>query len=89
MKPAGFSRPAAEPEEDVPTPTWIIVASWIGVLLMLVFCYQQYVVDQHGERQIEPVLGWPADAVAAEVSDEGDSEAAEEPAADEEDEEEE
>ena len=87
VKPAGFSRPAAEPEEDVPTPTWLIVASWIGVVLMLVFCYQQFVVDQHGERATEPTLGWPSDAVAAEVSDEGDAEEA--PAAEESDDEEE
>lgn len=85
VKPAGFSRPTAEPEEDVPTPTWLIVASWIAVVVMLVFCYQQFVIDQHGERQIEPVLGWPADAVAVDASEDGgDTEEA--PAADEEEE---
>ena len=88
VKPAGFGpRTAAVEEEEKPTPTWLVVASWIAVVLMLVFCYQQFVIDQHGERQIEPVLGWPADAVAVDASEDGgDTEEA--PAADEEEEEE-
>ena len=90
-KPAGFSRPAAAEEDDTPTPTWLIVASWIGVVVMLVFCYQQFVIDQHIERAFEPVFGWPADATAVEATadDEGgDAAATEESSAEEEEEEE-
>ena len=90
VKPAGFGpRTAAVEEEDKPTPTWLVVASWIAVVLMLVFCYQQFVIDQHIERATEPVFGWPSDGTAVDVSaDEGDSAAAEESSSDEEEEEE-
>ena len=91
VKPAGFGprTAAVDDEEEKPTPTWLVVASWIAVVLMLVFCYQQFVIDQHIERATEPVFGWPSDGTAVDVSadDEGDA-AAEESSSDEEEEEE-
>lgn len=87
VKPAGFGpRTTTVQEEEKPTPTWLIVASWIGVVIMLVFCYQQFVIDQHIERVTEPVLGWPADATVVDASaeDEGDAAPAEESSDDEE-----
>lgn len=76
-RPAGFNRPVQEEKEEVPTPTWLLVVSWIVVIIMLVFCYQQFTIDQHGERHTEPTLGWPSDSVpAAGDEDGGDAPAA-------------
>lgn len=63
-KPAGFGKPAADEDDDEPRKDHpvILTLAIVSVLLMALFCFKQYQVDQTPGRASDYLFGNPSAA---------------------------